>query len=181
MGWKLILNNAETIYSITIMARPRKQEYTFAEKLRLIKTAGITMQQAENKTAPSGGEEEPLPVLNDRIKQLLHIIKDKPMKATETLAMILYDIEDNKVRNLIAKYLIEKGCIRIQKSVYMIRAKPKLYSEICQTLKEVQECYDNTDSILLVPIPHNTPGSMQIIGKDIQITSLVDKPNVLFF
>ena len=163
------------------MARPRRKEYTFAEKLRLIKTAGISIQEEKVKTVPLCEDEESLPVLNERIKQLLHIIKDKPMKATETLAMILYDIEDNKVRNLIAKYLLEKGCIRIQKSVYMIRARPKLYSEICQTLKEVQECYDNADSILLVPIPHNTPGSMQIIGKDIQITSLVDKPNVLFF
>ncbi|HRP56371.1 CRISPR-associated endonuclease Cas2 [Agriterribacter sp.] len=166
------------------MARPRKKEYTFIEKLRMIKAAGIvtakTTALLPPTSKPDAGDEK-LPVLNERIKQILHIIKDKPMKATETLSMILYDIEDNKVRNLIAKYLLEKGCIRIQKSVYMLRANPKLYTEICRTLKEVQECYENTDSILLVPIPHNTPRSMQIIGKDIQITSLVDKPNVLFF
>lgn len=97
------------------------------------------------------------------------------------LSLIMYDIEDNKVRTLIAKYLTEKGCIRIQKSVYMLRAEVKLYREITETLKEVQQCYDNKDSILLVPIPANTPGSMQIIGKDLQIDTLVNKPNVLFF
>lgn len=167
------------------MSRPRKKEYSLSEKLFLLKNAGLNTDlpdEMNTQSAQAGSEDAPsLMPLKERIKQLLNIIQTEPMKATETIALIMYDIEDNKVRTLIAKYLIEKGCFRIQKSVYMVRAEARLFREITATLKEVQECYDNSDSILLVPIPANTPGSMQIIGKDIQVDTLVKNPNVLFF
>jgi hypothetical protein len=44
-----------------------------------------------------------------------------------------------------------------------------------------RSAYDNHDSILLVPIQSSTVGSMQIIGKDIQVQSLIDPPNTLFY
>lgn len=166
------------------MPRPRKKEYTLQQKLALLKKAGL------NTTLRAKEMEQPVPAdpsgttlgpLAERIKRILEILQSSPLKATDMLSFVMYDIEDNKVRTLIAKYLIEKGCIRIQKSVYLLRAEPKLYREVCETLKEVQQCYENADSILLVPVPANTPGSMQIIGKDIQISSLVNNPNVLFF
>lgn len=166
------------------MPRPKKKVFTFKDKLLLMKRAGLNVTMQEEGIEPSLPKDDPttpLGSLPERIKKLLKIIQSSPIKATDMLSLIMYDIEDNKVRTLIAKYLIEKGCIRIQKSVYMLKAESKLFREVAQTLKEIQECYDNTDSILLVPIPANTPGSMQIIGKDIQITNLVDKPNVLFF
>lgn len=166
------------------MPRPQSKIYSFQEKLALLKKAGLNtaLQKQEIETSlPPEDDTAPLGTLTERIKQLLSIIQSSPIKATDMLSLIMYDIEDNKVRTLIAKYLTEKGCIRIQKSVYMLRAEVKLYREITQTLKEVQQCYDNKDSILLVPIPANTPGSMQIIGKDLQINTLVDNPNVLFF
>jgi CRISPR-associated protein Cas2 len=166
------------------MPRPPKKEYTILQKLALLKKAGlsIALSKAEIEPAlPEVADMAPLGSLPERIKQMLEIIQSSPIKATDMLSLIMYDIEDNKVRTLIAKYLTEKGCIRIQKSVYMLRAEVKLYREITETLKEVQQCYDNKDSILLVPIPVNTPGSIQIIGKDIQIDTLVNKPNVLFF
>lgn len=166
------------------MPRPAKKEYTFSEKMALLKRAGLNTSLAKAEVEPvlpGDNEVTPLGTLPERIKQMLDIIQSSPIKATDMLSLIMYDIEDNKVRTLIAKYLTEKGCIRIQKSVYMLRAEVKLYREITETLKEVQQCYDNKDSILLVPIPANTPGSMQIIGKDLQIDTLVNKPNVLFF
>jgi hypothetical protein len=49
-----------------------------------------------------------------------------------------------------------------------------------QTLKEVQEFYENTDSILLVPVNTTDLRSMKIIGKEIHIQTLLDKPNTLF-
>jgi len=166
------------------MGRPRKKVYTLQEKLLLLKKAGLNTSVDKSKESMDADEdrkEDTIEALPDRIRKMLEIIKSSPIKATEMLALVMYDIEDNKVRTLIAKYLIEKGCIRIQKSVYMLRAASKLYREISQTLKDVQETYDNSDSILLVPIPANTPGNMQIIGKDLQIDSLVNDPNVLFF
>jgi len=97
------------------------------------------------------------------------------------LYLVMYDIEDDRVRTHIAKYLLSNGCIRIQKSVYLARTHQKTFQEIADTLKEVQAAYDNHDSILLAPVQSETIGSMKIIGKDIQIQSLIDPPNTLFF
>lgn len=164
------------------MARPRNKTYTLKQKISVLSQAGLNPLIPENKASSSRrASPEPISSLSERIKKLLNIIQSSPLKATDMLALVMYDIEDNKVRALIAKYLIEKGCIRIQKSVYMLRAESKLFREISETLTDVQECYDNNDSILLVPIPVNTPGSMKIIGKDLQIDTLVKDPNVLFF
>lgn len=164
------------------MGRPRNADYSLKEKLAIIKKAGLNEERTErNEKEIVTVSEEEMADLPERIKKMLHIIRDKPVKATDMLSIIMYDIENDKVRTQIAKYLIKKGCIRIQKSVYMLRAEKKLYSKIAEDLKEVQEYYENQDSIILVPIPSNTPGSMQIIGKDIQIDTLVKNPNVLFF
>ena len=57
----------------------------------------------------------------------------------------------------------------------------KTFAEINEALAEVQAAYDNEDSILLIPVQAATVGSMKIIGKDIQIQSLVDPPNTLFY
>lgn len=160
------------------MARPKKKIYTTKEKLLLLKKSGLSSRSSQDSKEKYS---EDLDNLSARIKKLLNIIQSKPVKATEMLALIMYDIENNKVRTLIAKYLIEKGCVRIQKSVYMLRAPRKLYNEIEKTMKEIQELYENQDSILLVPIPVNTPENMKIIGKDIQIETLIEKPNTLFF
>lgn len=161
------------------MARPRKKSHTLKEQLLLIKKAGLNPE--ENQGIEKESDEIELEGLPERIQKLLNIIKSQPIKPTDMLAILMYDIEDNKVRTLIAKYLIEKGCIRIQKSVYILKTQPKEYKEIIETLKEVQEVYENNDSIIAVPIPLNTPGSMQIIGKEIQIDTLVNNPNTLFF
>jgi len=166
------------------MARPKKKVYTLQEKIALLKQAGLSPRQEDQAALDESKTDIPFrpnEALSERVKKLLDIIQSEPLKATDMLSLIMYDIEDNKVRTLIAKYLIEKGAVRIQKSVYMLRAESKLYREIIETLKEIQSCYENADSIIAVPIPSNTPGSMQIIGKDVQIDTLVNKPNVLFF
>jgi hypothetical protein len=63
----------------------------------------------------------------------------------------------------------------------MARTHQKVFAEINDTLKDVQAAYDNHDSILLVPIQSGTVSSMKIIGKDIQVQSLIDPPNTLFY
>jgi len=170
------------------MSARKKRTLSLEEKLRLWLQAGIkgSVDEADSESQ-SSSDADPLddvkllPDLKQRIQKLLHIVKAHPMKATDMLSLIMYDIEDNRVRNIIARYLIRKGCIRIQKSVYFLRAHHRVYKEIAEALKQVQASYDNQDSIILVPIPHDVPGSMQIIGKEIHITRLVDHPNTLFF
>lgn len=162
------------------MARPKKKIYSTREKLLKLKGAGLTVVANENGTEKESDNKN-IDSLSDRIHKLLNIIQSKPLKSVDMLTLIMYDIENNKVRALLAKYLTEKGCVRIQKSVYLLRSSRKIMQEIEQTVKEIQELYENDDSILLVPIPINTPESMKIIGKDIQIDTLVNKPNTLFF
>jgi len=162
------------------MARPKKVVFTLKEKLMRVKAAGLIVEplQEDKEVNESLDLIQPL---NERIRKLLNIVQSEPMKANEMLFLVMYDIENNKVRTLIADYLLDKGCIRIQKSVYFARTKPAIFREIHQALKEVQEAYDNVDSIVLVPVHSHATGSMRIIGKDIQIESLIDPPNTVFF
>ncbi|MBK6949016.1 MAG: CRISPR-associated endonuclease Cas2 [Haliscomenobacter sp.] len=95
--------------------------------------------------------------------------------------LIMYDITDNKVRTQIAKYLEKQGCTRIQKSVFLARSEAKNFQEIHDTLRDVNEMYDNEDSIILVPVNASDARAMKLIGKNVQIEAITDKPNTLFF
>jgi CRISPR-associated protein Cas2 len=121
-----------------------------------------------------------IPSLPQKIKIILKIIKDKPKKPGDMIYIIMYDIESNKVRSEIAKFLIKKGCIRIQKSVYLIRNKPEHIMKIYRSLVEVQQTYDNQDSIILVPVDISSLKSMKLIGKEVNIERIIEKPNTLF-
>ena len=156
------------------MGRPKKITFSLREKLEKIRAAGI-------KEKPQEPPDTDLPDLNERIAAILQIVKSEPIKATEMTYLIMYDITDDKVRTQIAKYLIKQGCVRIQKSVYLVKSKNKQFTEIHQTLKEVNDFYENADSIILVPINASDVRSMKLIGKNVQISAIVDKPNTLFF
>jgi CRISPR-associated endonuclease Cas2 len=161
------------------MARPRKVTYNLKEKLEKLQDAGLTPPKAEG--VPTVADDQPLLTLNERIRDILQLVRQPTENSYDMTYLVMYDIEDNRVRTHIAKYLLSKGCIRIQKSVYMARTHQKVFTEINDTLKDVQAAYDNHDSILLVPIQSSTVSSMKIIGKDIQVQSLIDPPNTLFY
>ena len=95
--------------------------------------------------------------------------------------IILYDIEDDKVRKLVAKYLLQKGCVRIQKSVFMANTTHEKFQELHNTLKDINSYYENNDSIIVVPINVADVRSMKLIGKNVNIDILTDPPNTLFF
>lgn len=157
------------------MGRPKNYNPNLKERLIQIKKAGIENEIKRHDHLQN------IESLSDRLKMMMGIIRDKPIKATEMFYLIMYDIEDNKVRTEIAKYLIKKGCIRIQKSVYFAKTESKMFSQICSDLKEVQEAYENEDSIIIAPVNHQTLGSMRVYGKNLQIDILAEKPNTLFF
>ena len=81
---------------------------------------------------------------------------------------------------MIARYLIEKGCIRIQKSVFLAHTNHKKFEEIQQTLVEINDIYENKDSIILIPINVSDARSMKLIGKNVNIEQIVDPPNTVF-
>ena len=146
-----------------------------AERLRRLEAAGLTEQ-----AVPISEEDQLLP-LNERVRLMLNIVKDGPIKATEMTYLIMYDISNDKVRLQIAKYLERQGCIRIQKSVFIAKTENPHFQEIHDTLKEVNSYYQNEDSIILVPVNASDVRSMKLIGKNVQIEAIVDKPNTLFF
>lgn len=119
--------------------------------------------------------------INDRIKNILQIINVNPRPATNMMFFVMYDISSNKVRSLIAKYLIRKGCSRVQRSIFLADLNLSLYEEIRNDLAEVQSAYDNNDSILIVPISEGYLDAMRIIGQDINIDIITHRKKTIFF
>lgn len=161
------------------MARRKPKEFSLIEALKKMKQAGI--HPVESRKTPGNENELPVEELPERIKKVLNIYKDRPQKTNRMIYFVMYDIEDNKVRNYVAKYLINKGCTRIQKSVYIADTERKICDEIYQALKEVQSFYDNEDSIFIIPISTDEIKSMKIVGQSIDFNLYLEKPNTLFF
>ncbi len=152
----------------------RSPEAILRRRLKIIRKAGLK----EIKPSPQA---LPIDPLDKRIQALLDITKNKQIPPENMLFLVMYDIENNKVRTEIAKYLIRKGCIRIQKSVYIANLKRSIFDEINKTLKEIQQMYDNNDSILLIPMSSDEVKSMKIIGQNVDIDLILGNRNTLFF
>ncbi len=97
------------------------------------------------------------------------------------LFFVMYDIESNKVRHLIAKYLERHGCTRIQRSIFLADLDKAIYDQIKADLTEVQSLYDNHDSIIVCPISTDQLRAMKIIGLDIAVNVITRSRNTLFF
>lgn len=155
--------------------RKKYTEHSLTDLLKVIKHNKITPPVSR----PVQEDINLLP-LPERIKIILNIIKDKPAKSPEMIYFIMYDIESDKVRKEVAKYLIKKGAQRIQKSVYIIKHNAPEIQKIYTDLKEIQSLYENSDSIIITPVEVSSLRSMKLIGKNIDIQVLIDKPNTLF-
>ena len=163
------------------MARPKKVTYSPEELLRLRIGAGLGRPTDADSELSALEDPDALPTLSDRIRTLLQLIRRPADNPYDMLYLVMYDISDDRVRKLIADYLIGKGCTRIQKSVYLARTASKVFQEINESLAEVQAAYDNHDSILLIPVQASTVGSIKVIGKDIAVQSILDPPTTLFY
>lgn len=97
------------------------------------------------------------------------------------LFFVMYDIESNKVRQNIAKYLERKGCQRIQKSVYLANLDRAAYDQIRSDLTEVHGMYENSDSIILCQASSDELRSMDVIGQNLDLDIILKDRNTLFF
>ncbi|MCC5938414.1 MAG: CRISPR-associated endonuclease Cas2 [Lunatimonas sp.] len=160
------------------MPKPPKKTFDLKERIEKIRRAGLSVSEAQ---PPEGiaPEEELLP-LSQRIQKILGILRDKPIKSTTMNYLIMYDIQNNKVRNLVSKYLIKNGCTRVQKSVFLVHSDHKKFDEIRQTLADINDVYENEDSIILVPLNISDARSMKLIGKNVNIEQIIDPPNTIF-
>jgi CRISPR-associated endonuclease Cas2 len=159
------------------MARPKKKEFDIRARVALLRASGFTTDRSPDVTV---GREDMLP-LSARIASILGIFQSSPIKATTMNYLILYDIEKNKIRNLVAKFLLQRGCVRIQKSVFLVRTSANNFDEIRSILAEINDIYENEDSIILVPISLSDARSMKLIGKNVNIQQIIDPPNTIFF
>jgi CRISPR-associated endonuclease Cas2 len=161
------------------MAKPKKRVFNPQERIAKIQKAGLH-RSMDGSSVPTDPESDALLPLPERIKIILNILQDKPIKSTTMNYLILYDIQNNKVRTLVSKYLLQKGCIRVQKSVFLCHSDHKKFDEINQTLAEINEVYENQDSIILVPMNISDARSMKLIGQNVNISQIVDPPNTVF-
>jgi len=140
--------------------------------------AGVKDSPSVNRVT---GNIEDMPSLKDRVDFLIGVVNRQQRKATDMLFFIMYDIESNKVRREIAKYLEDKGCFRIQKSIFLASADRTVYEQIKSDLAEVQALYDNHDSIILCPVSTDEMRSMKVIGQELNIDIITRTNNTLFF
>jgi len=119
--------------------------------------------------------------ISDALLRMLELFKHNNSNIFQMLFFIMYDIENNKVRTMVAHYLEKKGCIRIQKSIFLANLDAKVNEQIRDDLKSVQACYDNHDSILIVPVPSDYLLTMKVIGKSIDTDIILGTKSTLFF
>ncbi len=157
----------------------KKKELSFVEKMKRISRAGISGSSYTNRRTP--GNLSDLKTLEERVELLLNIVKRTKRPADQMLFFVMYDISSTKVRNQIVKYLLKNGCLRVQKSIFLADLPLSKYNQIRDDLVEVQQCYENEDSILIVPISTDYLQAMKIIGQQIDIDLIMKKKNTLFF
>ena len=119
--------------------------------------------------------------IEERVRKIMGIVNEIGRSPGNMLCFIMYDIESNKVRRLIAKYLLRNGCTRVQRSIFLADLPSERYEKIRNELAEVQSAYENEDSILIVLISTDYLRSMKIIGKNINVDIITRAQNTLFF
>ena len=158
--------------------KKKSPRISFTEAIAKLKKAGLKTRVSP---PPKKSDLDAIEDLGLRIEKLLNLVKNFEQKPERMIFFVMYDIENNKVRTQIAKYLIKKGCVRIQKSVYLADLKRDAYREIHQTIKEVQEIYENNDSIIFVPVQNSILEGMKIIGQKIEFDVIQNNRNTHFF
>lgn len=162
------------------MPRKRPPALSFVEQMRKIHAAQLLHPSAPSDVAQKDAECD-IGSLSDRISHILGIVKNQKRPIGRMLFFVMYDIESNKVRTLVHKYLKRMGCTPIQRSIFLADAPMETYNKIKDDLAAVQEAYENDDSILVVPLSSDYLKMMKIIGHKIEIDVITHSKNTLFF
>lgn len=149
---------------------------SFLKKMMAMKASGIS----EAPMRKPASDDEALMPLEERLRAILGIVK-MDRKTTEMVYFIMYDIENNKIRRWVSKFLEKKGFLRVQRSIFLARSERHDFDTIANTLREVNEVYDNDDSIILIPVSSDELRSINLIGKNVDVKSFREKPNALIF
>jgi len=152
----------------------KKQQLSFAEQVQKVYSSGLP------RNKPPVGSVDDLVSLEQRVQEIFGIINKKHNQLYMTF-FVMYDIENDKVRNQVVKYLLRKGCMRIQKSIFLADLEHEIYTQIKDDLAVVQSCYENNDSIIVCPISTDYLRALRIIGKNIDVDIVLKNKNTLFF
>lgn len=160
--------------------RKKRAPIPYIEVLRKLAAAGVSSSPKIDRQRVDDSSSD-MPSLRDRVSLLMGILARDKRPQINMLFFVMYDIESNKVRRHIAKYLERKGCHRIQRSIFMADLDRSVYAEIKSDLAEVQSLYDNEDSIIVCPISTDEIKAMKVIGQKLDIDVFLRQRNTLFF
>ena len=160
------------------MPRKKKPPLSFVEKMKRLASAGIKGSPKIEQVDETEDSLEPLEV---RVKKILGLSEGARRKQGNMLFFVMYDIESNKVRRLVVRYLIRLGCSRIQKSIFLADLPIETYDKVKSELAEVQAAYDNQDSIIVLPITTDYLKMMKVIGRNVNVDIITHSVSTLFF
>lgn len=135
----------------------------------------------EGAMSPKLKEECELLPLDKRVELIFSIAKSSKINAGNMMFFVMYDVENDRTRRYIVKYLERQGCVRIQKSIFLANLPIETFNEIKADLEAVQSVYENEDSILVVPITSEYLNSMKVIGQSINVDVITHTRSTVFF
>ncbi len=159
------------------MPRAKKPPLSFVEQMKKLIASGIN----DSPKIVVKDDSEALTPLEERVQDILGLSDNARKRKDRMLFFVMYDIESDKVRRLVVKYLIREGCTRIQKSIFLADRPVATYNKIKSDLAEVQAVYDNEDSIIVLPVTTDYLRMMKVIGKNIDVDIITHNKNTLFF
>lgn len=95
--------------------------------------------------------------------------------------LVVYDIQDDKTRTAIFKYLQKQGGHNIQRSVFLGSTPRQNYYEMCSSLKQTAEVWGNDDSLIIIPLAQDTLSVMQVYGQELDLDLLLGHKRTVFF
>lgn len=159
------------------MPRAKKPPLSFVDQMKKLIASGIN----DSPKIVVKDDSEALTPLEERVQDILGLSDNARKRKDRMLFFVMYDIESDKVRRLVVKYLIREGCTRIQKSIFLADRPVAIYNKIKSDLAEVQAVYDNEDSIIVLPVTTDYLRMMKVIGKNIDVDIITHNKNTLFF
>lgn len=159
------------------MPRAKKPPLSFVEQMKKLIASGIN----DSPKVVVKDDSDALTPLEERVQDILGLSDNARKRKDRMLFFVMYDIESDKVRRLVVKYLIREGCTRIQKSIFLADRPVATYNKIKSDLAEVQAVYDNEDSIIVLPVTTDYLRMMKVIGKNLDVDIITHSKNTLFF
>ena len=156
-----------------------KPQSDFIKLMYKLKKAGLYNNKQLEKSTNNNFRE--LAELPERVDAIIERLKRNAQKPNTMFCFITYDIESDRVRRNVAKYLLRNGFIRVQFSVFFADVERKKFNEIHKTLKKVNDMYNNHDSIFFIPFGEDVLNKTRVLGKTVDFELITEQKNTLFF